>query len=309
MVSVQIGGIVVIVVVVAALVAWALHRRSQDEVHSVEHYHRSMHTLEEMRAHPTHPGGNGQSAFNEPAFRVGTPMVRPIDPNRPPVPQAAPPPPNPAQPIVFDDEAPLDAPGPVPAGASAETESRAVQAMNRPRRRLGAPMVAVGAVVVLILVLVLSGLHNSSAPHHAKSAARTPARTPATAPARPAHRTQGNRQPTTTTTAPPVVSPPSASTSQSATYQVAVASYSLAFSAASGECWVKATDASGSVLFMGLLGAGQSQTVPATGAVTVVAGAPSVFAATVNGAPVTLPSGALAPFTLKFVSAAPPASA
>jgi hypothetical protein len=34
--------------------------------------------------------------------------------------------------------------------------------------------------------------------------------------------------------------------------------------------------------------------------VTVIAGAPSAFSATVNGAPVTLPAGALAPFTLTF---------
>jgi cytoskeletal protein RodZ len=311
MVSVLIGGILVLVVVVGVLAAAALRRRSQDEVHSVEHYHRSMHTLEEMRRHPSHPSGNGQSAYPAPAFRTETPTVRPADPNRLSVPPSPPPPlTSPGEPITFDDDA-LQAeeePEPAQAPGSTKGQSRAMQALNRPRRRLAAPMAAVGAVTILVVVLVLSGLH-TTAPHHGKASARTPARAPAREPVRPAHRNQGTRQTTTTTTAPPVVSAPGAATNQSATYQVAVASYSLAFSVTSGECWVHATDASGAVLFTGILQAGQSQTVPATGPVTVVAGAPSVFAATVNGAPVALPPGPVAPFTLNFVSATAPASA
>ncbi|HXZ63041.1 MAG TPA: hypothetical protein VEG62_09875, partial [Acidimicrobiales bacterium] len=49
--AVLIGGIVVValVAVVAAIVM--LRRRAHDDVHSVEHYHRQLHTLEEMRAH------------------------------------------------------------------------------------------------------------------------------------------------------------------------------------------------------------------------------------------------------------------
>jgi hypothetical protein len=83
---------------------------------------------------------------------------------------------------------------------------------------------------------------------------------------------------------------------------VADASYALVLDATNGECWVQATNASGSVLFTGVLYAGQSHTVPATGAVTVIAGAPNAFSATVNGVPVSLPSGFQAPFTLKFLS-------
>ncbi len=59
----------------------------------------------------------------------------------------------------------------------------------------------------------------------------------------------------------------------------------------------------GSVLFTGTLQSGQSHAVTATGPVTVIAGAPAVFTATVNGAPVTLPPGNQAPFTLNFQSA------
>jgi hypothetical protein len=83
---------------------------------------------------------------------------------------------------------------------------------------------------------------------------------------------------------------------------VADVSYSLALGANNGECWVSATDAStGKVLYTGVLFTGQSETLAATGSVTVVAGAPGAFTATVNGAAVALPPGAQAPFTLTFL--------
>ena len=65
---------------------------------------------------------------------------------------------------------------------------------------------------------------------------------------------------------------------------MAAASYSLSLAATTGECWVEATDtATGAVLFTGTLFSGQSHTIAATGPVTVIAGAPAAFAATVNG--------------------------
>ena len=54
-----IGGIVAVVVVALVAVAAVFLRRSQDDAHSVEHYHRQLHTLEEIRSHPpvtTFPG-------------------------------------------------------------------------------------------------------------------------------------------------------------------------------------------------------------------------------------------------------------
>ena len=61
--------------------------------------------------------------------------------------------------------------------------------------------------------------------------------------------------------------------------------------------------ASGSVLFTATLFSGQSHTIAATGPVTVIAGAPAAFSATVNGSNVTLPIGYQAPFTLSFETA------
>ena len=74
-------------------------------------------------------------------------------------------------------------------------------------------------------------------------------------------------------------------------------------SAKTGECWISATDATtGATLFSGVLALGQSHTLAATGPVTVIAGAPAAFAATVNGVTVALPFGYQAPFTLKFLT-------
>jgi hypothetical protein len=106
---------------------------------------------------------------------------------------------------------------------------------------------------------------------------------------------------TTSTTAPPSVSAPTAATAHTATYTVTAPTYSLTVAATTGQCWVDVTNtATGAVLFTTTLQSGQSHAVPATGPVTVIAGAPAVFSATVNGAPVALPPGNQAPFTLKF---------
>jgi hypothetical protein len=314
-VAVLIGGIVVVVAIVVVAMAALLRRRSQDDVHSVEHYHRQLHTLEEMRAHPSPPVGDGQAAYPAPAYRVGTSSVRLTDPDKPLVPPVPPPQvANPAEPVPFDDEdlateesvesdgseAPDRASEPaVPAAVATSPTStkgreRAMQAINRRPRRLGAPLAAIGAVAILIAVLIITGVHMTPPPHHRTAANVTTTTT--------SHSRRTHHGTTTTTKPPPVVSAPIAATSQNATYQVADASYTLAFSATNGECWVQATDNSGTVLFSGTLFAGQSQTVSATGPVTVIAGAPNAFSATVNGSPVTLPEGFQAPFTLKFVS-------
>ncbi len=153
------------------------------------------------------------------------------------------------------------------------------------------------AVAVLVVVLIVTGLHSNTPPHHGKAATPT-----TTAPTQ--HRHHAATTSTTTTTAAPAVSAPTTASAHTATYQVAAADYSLTLAATTGECWVEATDtATGSVLFTTTLLAGQSHAIAATGPVTVIAGAPGAFSATVNGAPVTLPPGNQAPFTLQFQTA------
>ena len=111
---VLIGGVVAVMVVVGLAVGMLVRRRSHDDVHSVAHYHRQLHTLEEMRTHiPSgsavgHQDGNGATAFPTSAFRVsGSSTVRLTESGEPPAPSVPPPSlPNPSEPAAFDDTAP-----------------------------------------------------------------------------------------------------------------------------------------------------------------------------------------------------------
>jgi hypothetical protein len=308
---VLIGWLIVVVVVLGVIAAVLLTRRSHDDVHSVEHYHRQLHTLEEIRGHPVDAvnvstlGEKADSAgkaegevFPASAFRVsGSSTVRLTGSDQPPVPPVPPPPvPNPSKPLTFDDASP----DPVPATFMTGNEDRVIRSIDHRPRRLGGPAAAVGAVLVLVLVLILTGLHSNTGKHHGKSATATTTATthPAT--------TQRHHETTTTTstTAPPSVSAPSAATAHTASYTVSDAAYSLNIAATTGECWVDVTNtATGAVLFTTTLLSGQSHTIAASGPVTVIAGAPGAFAATVDGAAVTLPPGNQAPFTLNFSTA------
>jgi hypothetical protein len=308
---VLIGGVLAAVVVVGVVAAALMRRRAQDDDYSVEHYHRRLHTLEEISTHPAVAGadgeGNGGDGAAHPAgaFKVaGSSTVRLTDPGHTIVPPAPPPPiPTPSEPVLFDDTPP-DASKP---NFLIGADDRAMHSINHRPRRLGGPLAAVAAVLVLIAVLIVTGLHTNTPPKHAKSSGA--ATTVTTAAAR-SHPRSGagatghakKKKTTTTTTAPAAaVSGPTATSTNGATYQVADASYSLALSAKTGECWISATDVTnGAVLWTGVLTTGQSHTVTASGPVDVVAGAPAAFAATVNGVAVQLPFGYQAPFTLKF---------
>jgi hypothetical protein len=345
---VLIGGTVAAVVVAGVIVGALLRQRSHDDVHSVEHYHRKLHTLEEMRAHPAGEGlreraaagaaaatttggvahGNGSAAGDEHAndangsrtpdvaeapgkqeagertaggpspagaLRVsGSSTVRLTDADHAPSPPTSPPPiASLSKPRRFDDDGPGSMPGTFMSG-----NDRAMDSINHRPRRVGGPLAAIAAVAVLIVVLIVTGMHTTApTSSHSRSHSGPPASHPSVTTT--TVRTQ--QPPATSTTVPPVVSAPSAVSANGATYTVGAATYALALSATSGPCWIQVTDTpTGTVLFSATLYGGQSHTVNATGPVTVVAGAPSAFSATVNGAPVTLPTGYQTPFTLSF---------
>lgn len=316
-----VGGIFAAVVVGGVIAAAVFRNRSRDDVHSVEHYHRQLHTLEELRTHPTpgsetngENGENGESdaAYPASAFRVsGSSTVRLTDAGHTIVPPAPPPPvKNPGEPVLFvDSHVSHDTPDETSKSTfMSGLDDKAMHAINHRPKRIGA-LVAFAAVVVLIVVLIVAGMHSNtpSAKKHSTSGTATTVTTaPHAHPQSGAAGTNGHKShksTTTTTTVAPVVSAPAPTSPNAANYQLGVASYSLVLSATSGDCWVSATNTStGAVLFTGVLNAGESHTVAATGPVSVVAGAPAAFAATVNGVAAQLPFGFQAPFTFKFVT-------
>ena len=170
-----IAEIVAVVIVVGMVTAVLLLRRSHDDVHSVEHYHRQLHTLEEIRTHPTGDGQNGHDPVEFPGQRsprLGL-LDGPADRARADHPPARPPPPvaNTSEPVTFDD----GNPEPVPATFMTGNEDRVIHSINHRPRRLGGPAAAVAAVAVLVVVLVVTGLHSNTGPHHGKAV--TPATT------------------------------------------------------------------------------------------------------------------------------------
>jgi hypothetical protein len=299
-------GIIGAVVITALAVTAVSRRRAHDDVHSVEHYHRQLHTLEGMSAHPAEAEagaeGEAKAAFPESAFRVtSTATVRLTDPTQKVVPPVAPPKvANPSELVKFDDARPaVSATGSVLPGK----DDHMMDVINRRPRRLAAPGAAVTAVTILIIVLLVTGSHQATPPKHHKAAATSSTTTPTKS--RSTHqrssRSRSHHQ-TTTPTTPLLVSLPVATSTHAANYTVGPSTYSLVLSATSSSCWVDATDSTtGSILFTGVLTPGQAHTVVVSGPVSVVSGAPGAFAATVNGSAVTLPYGFQAPFTLHFV--------
>ena len=213
------------VVVLGVIAAVLLLRRSHDDVHSVEHYHRQLHTLEEMprrtpigrqparrdgrsTRQPGRPSRPARSASRAPR-RCASPRR-----TRPPVPPVPPPPvANPSKPLTFDDASP----DPVPATFMTGNEDRVIRSINHRPRRLGGPAAAVGAVLVLVLVLILTGLHSNTTKHHGKAGQRRHDRRPPGDHAPP----RDDDDDDTSTTAPPSVSAPTAATAHTATYTVA----------------------------------------------------------------------------------------
>ncbi len=171
-----IGGVVAVVVVAGLVAAVLTRQRSHDDAHSVEHYHRQLHTLQEMREHPSAGDGNGHEevpAYPASAFRVsGSSTVRLTDPDRPLVPPVPPPPvPKAGDPVVFEEDSAQGETG-APGKNFMRDDDRALHSIDHRPRKLAAPLAAVGVVLVLIVVLIVTGLH-STPPHHGNSATAT----------------------------------------------------------------------------------------------------------------------------------------
>lgn len=303
-----IGGIVAAVVVVALTITLLTRRVAHDDVHSVEGYHRSLHTLESIKTHPVlpereaEPGPVAKPAYPESAVRLaGVPSARLTD--RPP--SAVPPVSlramaEPDVPVAFEDDGSPAAPI-LPPGSN--RRDKAMLTINHRPRRLAAPAMALAAVSALIVVLVVTGSHTVAPPRHHETGSGS-AKGKTSSPA--AHPPPTPSATTTPSTQPPAVSLPQQSTTRNATYDVSSNDFALNLTATAGACWVDVTNStSGTMYFEGVLEPGAQQALDVSGAVTVVVGAPTVFGASVNGTTVALPAGFQTPFTMNFVIAPP----
>jgi len=308
-----VDGIIIVVVAGSLLGAVLLRRRSHDDVHSVEVYHRQIHTLEVINEHPAAlaaPGGD-TAEVNEGAPTVSHPQKHSYPEPTVRITNAAEP--NIGGPVSTD--VPPIAPFEVVERVGAITfddglvhksvdedvlgADPAIGSMNRRPRRLLAPALAVAAVLALVAVLIIFGAHGSTPHHHRGAQGAHAAGVPKGAP------TTSVPKATTTTTAPlPIVSAPQMTSPSEATYEVGVSNFTLVLSATTSSCWVSVSGPSGSNIFTGVLAPGQSQTETATGLMSVEIGAPANFAAAINGTAVTLPGSFQTPLTLHFTPGA-----
>lgn len=309
--SVAVVAGLLLVAVLVGVAASMVRRRRSDDVHSVEGYRQTLHTLQGIRSRP--PLADRRVGGNRPEYLDYRGRPAPPDQGRPtarpdqgaqgegeisgeedasgeerhvagPLIGAAPPAArrhatSGRRRMVFGE---ADAPsGPVPVGGTARGRSMAM--MDRPPHRLGLPIAVVLIVAAVVVAVVLVALRH----HHSPTASGSSTSS-----------TTGRSHPTSTTTTQPARYTAVTSTSAGATYTPAVSDYSLQVGAPTGACWVSISSSTGSTVFVGTLTTGSSKTFTMTGKSSIVIGAPSVVAVSIDRVPVVLPAGAQSPFTV-----------
>jgi len=117
----------------------------------------------------------------------------------------------------------------------------------------------------------------------------------------------GGRTTTSTTTTLPTSLKPTSVSQSNIAFTVPSGSYTLAFQAVGGACWVgvehTTAGPSGPWLFAETLTAGQSATYEGSGALVMRLGAPAHIGFTVNGLVAEIPSGITQPYNVEFTPA------
>lgn len=269
-VQVVIGIVAGVAVVVAGVVL--LGRRRSTDSNSVRGYHQTLTTLQHLQGSPRQDQGLGGSSSGTPgATRTGPAsesgaLARAS--RRPPL-----------------SAAPSGPP-------SARRTQRSLVAMNHGPRRLGAPVLALVILAAVIGAIVYVGVHSH---HTTPTASHTTGST--------THTTHHRSGPTTTTTTAPARYVAVSTTTSSATYAPATTSYTLSVGASTGSCWMSVTKADGTAVLAQTFTAGSTRSVTISGKATILIGAPSVASLKIDGVPVVLPQGAMAPYTVTLAPA------
>jgi hypothetical protein len=319
-------GVMVVVVVVAVVLAvalgfaWLVRRRGDDEVQSVEGYRHAISTLEDIRSRSAGRGGGGigPPGVDQGATGDGSASLAPTGRSEGepwPGSYAGSVGPAPGDRLVarsrvsmptgrrrFDDATTAGPPLETPLG-SGRAQRRAMSTMNHGPRRVAGPVLAVALVLVAAVALAVIGARHH--PRHASTATTassgTQSSTATTTHSAKKRAHHGTSPSSTTTPAPTQFQPQAGASAGAATYVPPTASYTVTVVAANGDCWVQVNEvASGSTVYASTLPAGQTASLPLTGASTLVLGAPGAAQVTLDQETVVLPSGYQAPFTITF---------
>jgi hypothetical protein len=198
---------------------------------------------------------------------------------------------------VFDDTGqPQESSGRPPPPIHRRSRDVSIARMSHRPRRLGAPIAAAAAVIVLVTGLAIAGAHLR--PSHPTA--------PPTTLKKGHSRTTQTTHPTTTTV-PPNFSPSSTSGTD-VTYALPFSSYSVTFNATTGACYVQITNSSGSTPYAQVLSQGGTEQIVLSGTSKVTLGAPSDITIQVDRTPVIFPKPLPAPLNITFVGAGQPST-
>ncbi len=188
-------------------------------------------------------------------------------------------------------------------GAPPRRRDRSLVVMERPARRLFAPLAV--SVVVLAAVggaayVVVRGHHTTRPPAaHRPAQASAHSHSHSHSHGQTHTHSHGHSQGHTST---PSTAPASytavSSTSSSATYAPVTSSYSLTVGATTADCWMSVTSSSGTTVLAQTFTPGTSASVSLDGGSTILLGAPRAAKMSIDGVPVVLPKGIAGPYTV-----------
>jgi len=291
-------GLVILIVVILIVVVLLWRRRTKDEIHSIDRYKNALETLQEMR------GDTGSTSVRVLDEQEARSLRQPHAPSM----------------IRSSDRERLPASGHLRDGEDgfvfddANPESHAIRdhehvrghdssewAISRMQSRppfQNRQWLVVGVATAVILILFIIGTLIGSSSTSSNSATTTSSSAPKTS--------TTTTPKTTPTTSPSAYVPQAGATANAATYVAPSSRYVLVLTA-TGNCWTTAVTSPGNAqLFVGTISPGTPQRISVTGGAQVSLGAPGNIAITLNGLPVTFPSGFQTPLVLTFQPATPP---
>jgi hypothetical protein len=271
-------GVLLGVAVLAGLAIWAFRRRGSDEVHSVAGYQQRLARLEEVRRRQVGGSVRILGGNDDVEERSGQPVIG--ESGRIEISSST-------TPRRFEDTGRLPVQERRPPPPSYRRREVSMARISRRPRRLGAPIAAAVAVIILVTGLAIAGARS-----------RTPHTTTSTTTAH--HHGTKTGATTTTTTARPTTFTAASVSGLNATYQLPFTSYTVEFTATTGNCYVEVTNAQGQVPYASVLDAGQSKQLTLNGNSKVDLGAPAYVQVKVDRTPVTFPSPLPAPLNLIF---------
>jgi hypothetical protein len=277
------------VAVLAGLAVWALRHRGSDEMHSVAGYQQRLERLEELRRRQsgsvrvigsTGPQGD---ADQQPVVGEHGRIEISSSPSR----RRA------VEETGQHGREPGAGPAPPPTYRRRSRDTSIARMGHRPRR-LGAPIAAAVAVIILVTGLAIAGAHSRN-PHTTTSTTIGKVH-------------KGKVAPTTTTTTVPPTFAPSSASGTDATYTLPFPSYTVSFKATTGQCYIQVTNSAGQTPYAAVLNPGQTKQIVLTGTSKVQLGAPSSVTIQIDKTPVTFPNPIPAPLNITFAGVTPPTS-